>query len=571
VDAAGNAYVTGTSLSDQSTFPVLVGPDLTYNGNGDAFVAKVRADGTGLVYAGYIGGASSEGGSGIAVDAAGNAYVTGTVTSPQSIFPVSTFPVKVGPRLTYGGGPYDAFVAKVNAAGTALVYAGYIGGADGEFGHGIAVDAAGNAYVTGYTQSDQATFPVTVGPDLTYNGGGDAFVAKVRADGTGFVYAGYIGGAGWDPAYGIAVDAAGNAYVVGTTTSDQSTFPVLVGPGLTFNGAEDAFVAKVRADGTGLVYAGYIGGAGNDYGLGIAVDAAGSAYVTGSTGSDESTFPVTVGPDLTYNGAASDAFVAKVRADGTGLVYAGYIGGTEYDQGNGIAVDAAGNAYVTGDTQSTEASFPVTVGPDLTYNGGFRFGGDAFVAKVRADGTGLIYCGYIGGADEDYGGGIAVDAAGNAYVTGLTYSMNFPVTVGPDLTYNGNYNAFVVKIGALIDLEGSVAVGGAPVVGAKTILKNLATRAKLKTTTDAAGAYQFGVVAAGNYKITIQRVGVTTTTTVSGTVEVREAPSVGNKVTLKNLETKAKVDTTTDSTGAFSFAGVVPGSHKLTVATVTIP
>ncbi|HYB43811.1 MAG TPA: carboxypeptidase regulatory-like domain-containing protein, partial [Candidatus Methylomirabilis sp.] len=201
---------------------------------------------------------------------------------------------------------------------------------------------------------------------------------------------------------------------------------------------------------------------------------------------------------------------------------------------------------------------------------------DAFVAKVRADGTGLVYCGYIGGADADSGYGIAVDAIGNAYVAGYTQSdqATFPVTVGPDLTFNGSLgtrDAFVAKVGALIDLEGSAAVGGVPVVGANVILTNMATRAKLKAITDATGAYQSGVVAPGTYKITIQRVGVTTTTTVSGTVEVRETPSVGNKVRLKSGATKVRFDTTTDSTGAFSFAGVVPGSYKLTIQLVTLP
>ncbi len=153
--------------------------------------------------------------------------------------------------------------------------------------------------------------------------------------------------------------------------------------------------------------------------------------------STEATFPVTVGPDLTYNGGAYDAFVAKVNAAGTALVYCGYIGGAGNDTGDGIAVDGAGNAYVTGSTTSTEATFPVTVGPDLTYNGGIR---DAFVAKVNAAGTALVYCGYIGGSGDDFGYGIAVDGAGNAYVTGDTNSTEatFPVTVGPDLTYNGS-------------------------------------------------------------------------------------------------------------------------------------
>ena len=179
--------------STQATFPVVVGPDLTFNGSIDAFVAKVNAAGTALVYAGYIGGSGSDVGNGIAVDGSGNAYVTGRTTSFES-----SFPVLGGPDLTHNGGTHDAFVAKVNAAGTALVYAGYIGGSGVDIGEGIAVDGAGNAYVTGLTTSTEATFPEVGGPDLTFNGGNDAFVAKVNAAGTALVYAGYIGGSGQD-------------------------------------------------------------------------------------------------------------------------------------------------------------------------------------------------------------------------------------------------------------------------------------------------------------------------------------------------------------------------------------
>jgi hypothetical protein len=179
------------------------------------------------------------------------------------------------------------------------------------------------------------------------------------------IYAGYIGGAGFDAAVGIAVDGAGNACITGYTDFSAAAFPVTVGPDLTYNGGTDAFVAKVNADGTALVYAGYIGGAGNDLGFGIAVDSAGDAYVTGYTDSSAATFPVTVGPDLIHNGG-TDAFVAKVNAGGTALVYAGYIGGAGSDVGFGIAVDGAGNAYVTGTTYSTAAHLPGDrgAGPD---------------------------------------------------------------------------------------------------------------------------------------------------------------------------------------------------------------
>src|SRR3990172_283412 len=319
-----------------------------------------------LAYAGYIGGNGDDRGAAIAVDSAGTAYVTGLTFSDQA-----SFPVTVGPDLSYNGN-IDAFVAKVNPAGTALVYAGYIGGNGNDQGAGIAVDSTGNAYVTGSTESTEFTFPVLVGPDLTHNGTFDAFVAKVNPAGTELVYAGYIGGSGLlDAGAGIAVDSAGNAYVTGYTYSTEASFPVTVGPDLTHNGGgADAFVAKVNPAGTVLVYAGYIGGSGGDFGTGIAVDSAGDAYVTGYTESTEASFPVLGGPDLTFNGGTFDAFVAKVNPAGTVLVYAGYIGGSGEDFGTGIAVDSAGHAYVTGYTESTEASFPVLGGPDLTFNGG---------------------------------------------------------------------------------------------------------------------------------------------------------------------------------------------------------
>ncbi|MGH8564743.1 MAG: SBBP repeat-containing protein [Gammaproteobacteria bacterium] len=382
-----------------------------------------------FVYAGYIGGDDSDGGFGIAVDKEGNAYVTGGTSSTEA-----SFPVKGGPDLTFNGGFQDAFVAKVNASGTALVYAGYIGGNSDDLGFGIAVDKEGNAYVTGGTSSTEASFPVKGGPDLTFNGDFDAFVAKVNASGTALVYAGYIGGDRNENGVGIAVDKKGNAYVTGSTFSTEASFPVKKGPDLTFNGGFDAFVAKVNASGTALVYAGYIGGDGDDGGRGIAVDKRGNAYVTGAAGSTEASFPVKVGPDLTFS-AFDDTFVAKVHASGTALVYAGYIGGDGFDEGFGIAVDKKGNAYVTGETRSTEATFPVKGGPDLTFNGDAGDpggGGDAFVAKVNASGTALVYAGYIGGNSDDLGFGIAVDKKGNAYVTGLTSSTeaSFPVKGG---------------------------------------------------------------------------------------------------------------------------------------------
>jgi len=452
VDNSGNAYITGYTASAAANFPVVSGPDLTYDGGGDAFVAKVNASGTALVYCGYIGGSGYDFSRGIAVDNSGNAYITGYTDSTEA-----TFPVVAGPDLTFNGSP-DAFVAKVHASGTALSYCGYLGGVADDRGYGIAVDADGNAYVTGYTESNLASFPVVSGPGLNFMGIYDAFVAKVNASGAALVYCGYIGGSSEDIGYGIAVDGDGDAYVTGRTRSSEATFPVVVGPDLTHNDAGyvwgDAFVAKVNASGTALDYCGYIGGSGYDSGWAIDVDGSGNAYVAGRTYSAEDTFPVVGGPDLTFNNPgvdAPDAFVAKVGPSGATLIYCGYIGGADSEGANGIAIDGSGNAYVAGNTYSSEATFPVVSGPDLTYNdiGVFPRLGDAFVAKVSATGTTLVYCGYIGSSGEEEAWGIAVDSYGDAYVTGEAASdyVTFPVVTGPDLTYNGgNGDAFVAKI-----------------------------------------------------------------------------------------------------------------------------
>jgi hypothetical protein len=449
VDAAGNTYVTGATASAEASFPdgdgfgALAGPDRTFNGNQDAFIAKVRPDGRGLVYVGYIGGSNSEYGHGVAVDAAGNAYVTGETASDAASFPGgSGFGALPGPDHTYNGGYADAFIVKVKANGTGLVYAGYIGGGSSDAGLAIAVDAQGNAYVAGMTGSDQTTFPdgggfgALPGPDRTHNGDWDAFVVKVSADGTSLAYGGYIGGPQRDEGDGIAVDAAGRAYIMGKTESTHTTFPDGDGIGAltsfdaTYNGGvSDAFVVRVKADGTSLEYAGFIGG--NDmetYGQ-IALDAQGNAYITGATWSGQATFPdgngfgALPGPDRTFNGN-SDAFVAKVKSDGQALLYAGYIGGRWYDYGFGIAVDAAGNAYVTGNTGSSEDTFPDGDGFGALSGPDrtFNGGNDAYVVQVKPDGSGLGWGTYIGGDDDEDGAAVAVDAAGNVRVVGATES-----------------------------------------------------------------------------------------------------------------------------------------------------
>ena len=299
-----------------------------------------------------------------------------------------------------------------------LDWSTYLGGSGGDMGYGIAVDAAGNALVTGDTWSSGW---VSGGFDTTHNGVSDAFVAKLSASG-GHLWSTYLGGGSYDHGRGIAADAAGNALVTGWTRSSgwvNGGFDTTHDDGSS-HGSYDAFVAKLSASG-GHLWSTYLGGSGNDWGWGIAADAAGNALVTGET---QSSGWVNGGFDATHNGEP-DAFVVKLSASG-GHLWSTYLGGSSLDYGYGIAADAAGNALVTG----------------MTYSSGRR----AFVAKLSASG-GHLWSTYLGGSDWDLGLGIAVDAAGSALVTGYTASSGW-VSGGFDTTLDGYSDAFVAKIGA---------------------------------------------------------------------------------------------------------------------------
>ncbi len=298
-----------------------------------------------------------------------------------------------------------------------LAWSTYLGGSFYDWGYGIAVDAAGNTLVTGVTWSTDFS-----GRNNSRQGLIDAFVAKVSPSGA-LAWATYLGGSDRDLGYGIAVDAAGNALVTGTT--DSTDFP---GRNNAHRGGGwDAFVAKVFPNGA-LAWSTYLGGSGGDKGYGIAVDAAGNTLVTGDTGSNDF-----LGRNNAHHGGGWDAFVAKVSLSGA-LTWATYLGGSGRDLANGIAVDAAGNALVTGTTESTDFS-----GQTDAYHGGYW---DAFVAKVSLSGA-LNWATYLGGTDSDKGYGIALDAAGNALVTGVTWSAYFPGQTNLPSPFN---DAFVAKV-----------------------------------------------------------------------------------------------------------------------------
>jgi hypothetical protein len=434
VDASHNAYLTGKTVS--ADFPTTTGAFQHFRGNSsDAFVSVLNPTGTGLIYSTFLGGNNGGEGFGIALDASDNAYVTGWTGS-------SNFPTTVGAlQKTFGGGYEDAFVSKLNPTGSALIYSTYLGGSSFDVAHGIAVDASGNAYVTGFTFS--SNFPTTTGAfQSAPRGYDDAFVSKLNPTGSALIYSTYLGGNGYDEGYGIAVDASGDAYVSGLTHS--SNFPVSRGAFQTTpGGGFDAFVSKLNAAGSGLIYSTYLGGGLDDFSYGIAIDASDNAYVTGLTFS--SNFPTTAGAFQTTGGVGGgydDAFVVKLNPAGTALVYSTYLGGSGDDAGYSIAVDALGNASVAGGTYST--NFPITTGAYQTTLSKYD---DAFVSTLNPAGSALLYSTYLGGSIDDVGHGVAVDAVGDVYATGITGSNNLPTTSGSFMTTRaGVYNAFVIQI-----------------------------------------------------------------------------------------------------------------------------
>jgi uncharacterized repeat protein (TIGR01451 family) len=321
-----------------------------------------------------------------------------------------------------------------------LSYSTFLGGSNYEEGRSIAVDSSGNAYVTGRTSS----FNFPAGKDAfssTYANGTDVFVTKMFPTGSAFVYSTYLGGNSDDFSYGITIDSAGNAYITGATSS--TNFPTTSNAYDTTLGStytNDAFVTKLNSAGTALVYSTFVGGNNNDQGNGIAVDSSGNAYITGITIS--ANFPTTAGVFQTvYNTSTSEAFVTKLDSAGTALIYSTFLGGTGSEQGNGIAVDSSGNAYVTGNTTST--NFPTTAGALQTVYGGglnnccYYVSGDAFVTKLNPTATGLVYSTYLGGNSDENGSGIVVTPADEVYLTGSTNSVNFPTTPGVIRVSNG--------------------------------------------------------------------------------------------------------------------------------------
>ncbi len=412
-----------TGFTSSDNYPT-VNPYQTHETSFDVFVTKINAAGEGIVYSTYIGGDGMDTGSGITVDDNGIAYVVGDTDS-------TNFPTQNPVQASNGGSLIadDAFVLALNADGNDLVYSTYLGGSSFESAEAIALDGSGNVYVTGMTGSDD--FPTHLAYDSTLGGVTDAFVAKLNSSGSAWVYSTYLGGSGEDLGFGITVDGD-TAYVVGNTLSTD--FPTENPYQANKDGPSDLFVTKINSAGTGLDYSTYLGGSAGDIGYGIAVHN-GQAHVTGYTSSSD--YPTQTPIQPSFGGGDEDAVVSVLSATGNSLSFSTYLGGDDKDEGRAIAVDSAGDIYLTGETFSSD--FPLS-NPLQAANLGQS---DAFVTKIS--GSALEYSTYLGGGESDFAYGLALDNNGHAYVVGNTDSINFPgSSIGNSPL--GHTDLFVVKI-----------------------------------------------------------------------------------------------------------------------------
>jgi hypothetical protein len=383
-----------------------------------------------ISYSTYLGGSGMGAVTGVAVDSGGNLYAAGWTEALN-------FPI-VAPVQAANQGGVDVFVVKLSPSGNSLLYATYIGGQGDDRAAAIAVDSSGLAYVTGSTTS--TNFPLVNAYQVAKGGSKTAFAFKLGAFGYQLQYSTYLGGANYETGNAIAVDGSGNAYIAGDTQS--ANFPVLNAAQASIGGGADAFVAKLNAAGS-LAFSTFLGGSADEHAGGIAVDSSGAMYIAGGTYSTN--FPV-VNAVQSTPGGGQDAFVAKLPPSGAPIAYSTYLGGSSGgspEQANGIAVDASGNAYIAGVTNS--ANFPVTAGAYQTLFGGVS---EAFVTKLNAFGNGLVFSTYVGGSSFDWAAGIGLDSSNRVYVTGYTSSADFPRVNAVQSAFGGLYDAFLCELNA---------------------------------------------------------------------------------------------------------------------------
>lgn len=514
VDTSGAAYVVGYTAS--SNFPTTSGAyDTSGSGvdkiNRDAFIAKLRPDGSDLAYSTYLGGSGDERGFEIAIDGAGAAYVTGRTTS-------SNFPTSPSALDTSYNGNFDVYVTKLSADGRQLVYSTYLGGSENDQGNDIAVDAAGSAYITGYTLSP--IFLPASGYDPGFNGLEDIFVVKLSSSGTSLVYGTYVGGTNTDRGESIVVDGSGAAYVAGYSLSTD--FPATPGAfGQQSGGLDDAIVLKLGASGQTLEFARYLGGKDEDFGTGVAVASNGDVFVVGNTSSAD--FPTSAGSLAPQPKGLQDGFVARLDASGATLSYGTYLGGAALDSIDGIALDRNGAPFVTGFT--TSSNYPTTSG---AYDSSYASGHDAVLSKLalgsapRYTISGHVYDksgqSGIGGVMVSAGSQSTATQSDGSYSIGGLLAGQYTITPskagyifnppsianlqisGDQASLNFNADVPTYTISGQVILNGS----GAPLAGV-TIDDGVGDSA----TTDDAGSYTISGVVADSYTLTPNRSGYT--------------------------------------------------------------
>lgn len=432
VDAAGNTYVTGDT--DSIDFPVAgtIQPLRTR----DAFVSKLDPNGE-LVWSTLLGGEEFDAGFGIAVDAGGHVAVAGGTHSAD-------FP-RIGTSLPLPppqGLISDLFVARLDPSGSSLLWSARIGGSDLEEASGLAADPAGHLYVVGSTLSRD--FPVHAALQPSVADAYNTFLMKLTPDGD-FVYSTYLGGGNLDDAMDVAADSAGSAYVAGATNSSDFPTRNAAQPALG-GGGGDAFILRVAPDGSALVWSTYLGGSSGDFGLGIALGRDGSVHATGVTGSSD--FPVrnALQPGISSPAPYADAFVARLDPAGS-LVASTYLGGSEVDWGNDVAVDAQGSAWVMGFTESTDFPVREPFQAECRPAGGTYCSPDLFLAQLTPAGDALVQASYLGGTANEENAYIAIDPRGFASIAGWTTSADFPtVRAFQPSPPGGMLNGFVLRM-----------------------------------------------------------------------------------------------------------------------------
>lgn len=481
VDNGGNAYVAGfTSSTDFPTASPYQGS--FGGGSGDAFISKLDPTGSSLLFSTYLGGSAIDLARNIAFDSSGDAYIVGQTASAD-------FPVVSPYQGSFAGGSADGFIAKLTSSGS-LAYATFVGGSGEDVVYGAAMSGINDIYFSGFT--DSTDFPVTGGAFQTANAGGqEAFASKLDVAGSTLLYSTYLGGTDSDVAIAMTIDTADNAYILGASTSGD--FPT-ASPYQAANanpGSADNFVTKLDPTGSSLIYSTYLGGTGTDYPTSneIALDGSDNVFVSGFT--DSTDFPVTGGSYQGVNAGGIDAYVTKLDATGSGLIYSTYLGGSGNDFSEGLALNSSYEVYITGQTDSSD--FPVNSAFQVSNGGGV----DAFVARFNDTGSGILFSTYLGGAGNDFSHGVALDSIYDIYLAGQTTSTNFPTHLPYQASNAGSSEAFVAKItSATVTLQGQVAPTLTFTLGATTCNLGIfsATQTKFCThtmgaTTNAANGY----------------------------------------------------------------------------------